>query len=173
MSNPTSELYRGLFKNCHEWLEGTSGDLTNEQAAWQPGGEVVPAGAHYVHHVGGEDFFVQNLFRGQPPLAATSFAGTAGFDEMMPMGPWQDWARRVTVDMPVAHAYAQAVYAATDAYLADLTAEELARELDLTAMGFGVTTVGYMLNAILIDGAAHCGEISCIKGLQGLQGYPF
>ena len=166
-------LYRELFANSHEWLEGTMADVTPEQAAWQPAGDAVPAGAHYAHHIIGEDFFIQNLFQGKPPLMASTFAGTAGFSEPMPMGPWADWARSVAIDVPAVKAYAQAVYAATDSYLAGITEEELNRDLDLSAMGMGTVKLSYLLNQILTDIALHCGEISCIKGLQGLKGYPF
>lgn len=69
-----------------------------------------------------------------------------GIGEPLPMGPWDEWARRVVIDVPAMRAYAQAVYANTDAYLATATMEEWN------------------------DGAAHCGETSAVKGLQGLQG---
>jgi hypothetical protein len=89
------------------------------------------------------------------------------------MGPWDDWARGVQIDLPTLRGYAQAVYANTDAYLANMTPEEWNRPLDLTAVGMGQSTVSELLTNILLDGAAHCGEISAVKGLQGLQGYPF
>jgi hypothetical protein len=168
-----AELLRELFGVSHEWLEGTVADLTAEQAAWQPPGNAVPAGAHYVHHLLSEDFFVNHLFRGQAPLMASTFAGTAGFSEPMPMGPWADWARRVTVDLPAVRTYAQAVYASTDAYLSGLTVAEMDREVDMSAMGMGMVKVSYLIDQILTNAAAHCGEISCIKGLQGQKGYPF
>ena len=104
---------------------------------------------------------------------ATSFAGKSGFSEPPTPGVWTEWARRVVVDLPAARAYAQAVYAATDSYLAGLTDEELNRDLDLSAMGLGTMKVSYLINTMLIDTAAHCGEISCIKGLQGAKGYVF
>ena len=45
---------------------------------------------------------------------------------------------------------------------------------DLSAQGLGRRSVGWMLNALV---AGHlnnmAGELSCLKGLQGLKGYPF
>jgi hypothetical protein len=100
--------------------------------------------------------------------------GRTGWSEPHPLdGPWDEWGRRVTIDLPAMRAYAQAVYANTDAYLATVTPEEWSRPLDLTPVGTGHQTVGFLLTLVLLDGAAHCGEISTIKGLQGLQGYPF
>ena len=79
--------------------------------------------------------------------------------------------RDVRLDLPAARAYAQAVYAATDAYLAGLTAEDLDRDVDLFGMS---QSLGAALGNFVIG---HChdmmGEISCLKGLQGVRGYPF
>ena len=75
--------------------------------------------------------------------------------------------------MPALRAYAQAVYANMDAYLAAMTLDEWNRELDLSAFGMPPATVSVWVTNMLLDGAAHCGEISAVKGLQGLQGYPF
>lgn len=174
MGHPSLELYRELFANSHEWLEGTLAGLTPEQAAWQPPGRVVPAGAHYVHHVIGEDFMLNHLIQGKPPVLMSQFGGNAGFSEPPPMGDWSGWARSVQVDLSAARAYAQAVYASTDSFLAGLTPEDLAREYDFTPVGWpGSYTLGYLLKQLLADTTAHAGEISAIKGLQGAQGYPF
>jgi hypothetical protein len=165
---------RSMFGIMHGWLEGTLQDVTTEQAHWQPSGRVVPAGAHYAHHVmGAEDVMLNMMIRGSTPLAMGEWEGRTGISEPMPMGAWDDWARRIQIDLPALRAYAQAVYANTDAYLATVTPEEWERPLDLTAVGMGHQTVGYLLTLILLDGGAHCGEISAVKGLQGLQGYPF
>ena len=96
--------------------------------------------------------------------------------EMPPLGPGGDlktWSRRVTVDLPALRRYGQAVYAATDEYVASLTPEALARPLDLSALGLGQQSVMFVLTALLVNASMHCGEISCLKGLQGLKGYPF
>ncbi|WP_236601584.1 DinB family protein [Ktedonobacter sp. SOSP1-52] len=74
---------------------------------------------------------------------------------------------------PTARGYAQAVHAATDAYLATLTDEDLARVLDLTSVGFGQMTVGALLNRMVLGHVDNMtGEISVLKGLQGAKGYP-
>lgn len=174
MANPKLDVYRDLFGNVHYWMEGTTGDLTAESAAWPPPGRVVPAGAHYVHHLLAEDFILNVAVQNKTPLVTGDFAGKAGFDKEYPMtGPWTDWARTVKIDLPQSREYAQAVYANTDACLAALSDSDLTVEHDYSAVGFGTHTLGYLINQILTDGAAHAGEISAIKGLQDLQGYPF
>jgi hypothetical protein len=46
--------------------------------------------------------------------------------------------------------------------------------VDLSAMGMGKQTVGFVLdNALLGHAYCHCGEISAAKGIQGKKGYPY
>lgn len=174
MSTTKIEVYRDLFANVHNWLEGTMGDVTPEQAHWQPPGRVVPIAGHYIHHLTAEDAIINFGLRGVTPLLMGEWASRRGYPEPMPFsGPWDNWARSLTVDLDAARVYAQAVYANTDSYLAGLDDDQLAVVVDYTAIGFGEQPLSYILNQVLTDGAAHCGEISCIKGLQQQQGYPF
>ncbi len=70
--------------------------------------------------------------------------------------------------------YAQAVYAATDEYLASLTDEDLGRPVDLSALGLGEMPFSQAFLGGILNGTHwHTGEISCLKGLQGQKGYPF
>ena len=162
-----------LFPMVRGWVEGTVATLTPEQATWQPAGLALPAGAQYAHILTSEDFLLHGAARGGAPLAMSTWQGRTGISELPPAGAWDDWARWVVVDLPAARAYGQAVYAATDAYLASATDDDLAREVDLSAIGVGFKTVAEILDLLLVNAAAHCGEISCLKGLQGAQGYPF
>ena len=174
MAEPTIELYRAIFANNHEWLEGTVADMTPEHAAWQPPGRVVPAGAHYVHHLIAEDFFLNHVISGRAPLFMSEWQGKSGFSEGPPLGDWTDWARMVVVDLPALKSYARAVYASPDSFLAGLTPGDLAKEYDFTSVGWpGSFALGYVLNQLMANAVAHSGEISCIKGMQGAQGYPF
>jgi uncharacterized damage-inducible protein DinB len=156
------------------WLEPTVQGVTAEQAHWQaPGGRAAPIGAQYVHHILALDFLFLGFVRKGAPLAASSFAGKAGFSEPPPMeGDWNEWARRVRVDLDALHQYALAVYSAVDAQLAELSDDDLATPVDMTSLGFGQQTIGSFLTTLLIHGAVHTGEISVTKGLQGLKGYP-
>jgi hypothetical protein len=70
--------------------------------------------------------------------------------------------------------YAQAAYAALDEQLATLEDEDLTTSIDMTPVGLGQQTIGsFLMNLLVLNAAAHTGEISAVKGLQGLQGYPF
>ena len=78
------------------------------------------------------------------------------------------------IDLASLRSYAREVYAATDAYLVSLTDADLARAVDLSALGLGRMPVKQLvLLALLGNALTHCGEISCLKGLQGAKGYPF
>jgi hypothetical protein len=70
--------------------------------------------------------------------------------------------------------YAQAVYVATDEYLAGLEESDLERIIDLTEQNYGKWTLAaYILNFVLAHVRDIMGEISALKGVYGLQGYPF
>lgn len=156
-------------------------DVTEQEAHWAPQGIAIPLGATYAHIVISEDGTVNGLLRGTVPLFASSWAGKVGVTELPPMvnpnspgfPDWGSWSRRVKVDLGVMRRYAEAVYSATEAYLASLTDDDLSRPVSLAALGMGESTVGYILtNGLLGNAFSHTGEIACLKGLQGKRGYP-
>jgi hypothetical protein len=172
-------LLRQQLQTAHQWMEGTMADVTAEQAHWLPPGTATPLGASYLHAVIAEDGIVHGMLQQKPPLAAGEWADRTGGSEPMPLpGPqWADygpWTRRVQVDLAEAKVYAQAVYAASDAYLATLTPEQLDEVRDMSIAGMGQVTVGWLISNLLV-GHMHdlLGEVSCLKGLQGAKGYPF
>ncbi len=78
------------------------------------------------------------------------------------------------MDLAALAVFAQAVYAATDAYVSGLNDADLARPFDLTPLGLGPQTVASALSIIALNHVGNMtGEISCLKGLQGARGYPF
>jgi hypothetical protein len=165
-------VIRGYLKLARDWFEGTMQGVTPELAHWQPPGKVQPIGANYIHVLTSEDFLVNGIIKGGTPLMASSFAGKTGFNEAPPPGNRDEWAQRVEVNLDAARNYAQAVYAATDTYLASASDDDLNRIVDLSAVGFGTQPVSFVLGLLLLNIHNHCGEISCLKGLNGHQGYP-
>jgi hypothetical protein len=165
-------LLREQIQQAHGLLEATMEDVTSEQAHWTPPGTANPLGATYVHAIAGEDAVIHMLLQGGTPLYAAGWAERTGVSEIQPLST-SEWARRVRVDLPTLRRYAQAVHAASDAYLAALADADLGRTVDLSKLGLGQVTVGYILSRLLIGHVdAMCGEISCLKGLQGARGYP-
>jgi hypothetical protein len=168
----TVSVLQGYFQFARNWFEGTMQEVTPELAHWHAGGKTQPIGANYIHVLTSEDWLMNGVIQGGVPLMASTFAGKTGFDEAPPPGNRDDWASHVKIDLDAAHRYAQAVYAATDNYLASATDGELDRLVDLSALGFGTQSVSFVLDLLLLNIHNHCGEISCLKGLKGLQGYP-
>lgn len=161
---------QGQFQGAHDLLTNTLADLTPQQAHYSAGAKTVPIVAHFGHVVVSEDMIVNGLLKHGTPLFASA---PTGFSELPPQQPpWDEWGRRVKVDLKQANTYAQQVYAATNAYIASLEDDALAQPLDLTALGLGMQTVGFMLGGLVLNVYLHTGEISCLKGLQGLKGYP-
>jgi hypothetical protein len=162
---------RMAYQTMHDILEGTVADVTADQASWQPPGAAHTIGANYGHVVFSEDGFVNGLLRGGAPLMATRFAGKTGASEPQPQGfAWGEWAARVTVDVPTMREYANAVYAATDEYLASISDADLDRVIDMGPAG--TYPMGRLLTILMGNVAWHTGEIACVKGLQGAKGYP-
>ena len=170
-------LLRDQLKQSHEFLEMIMNDVTPEQAHWTPPGIANPLGATYAHLVIGEDGFVNGMLKGSVPLMAGTWAGKVGLNEAPPSTPgesWHQWGLRVRVDLGPLRQYAQAVYAATDQFLASLADSDLTRPIDLSGFGLGNQTLAWCLsNGVLGHVSGHFGEIACLKGLQGAKGYPF
>jgi hypothetical protein len=174
MTTPSAiSLLREQLGKAHQWLDATAQDVSPDLAHQQPPGKVNPIGAQYAHVVTLEDVSIQSLLKGAAPLLASGYAGQTGCDPLPPQGDWGDWARQVKLDLDCFRQYALAVYAATDAYVAGLTDADLARTVDLSDAGFGVQTVASILTFLVISAATHAGEISALKGIHGLRGYPF
>lgn len=175
-------LLREHLQSAVRLVEGTMEGVSAQQAHWAPPGSANPIGANYAHILLGQDGVISARLKGGAPLFATTWAGKTGVSELPPQADparpgfpdWSSWARRVKVDLPALREYAKAVYATSDAYLASLTDEDLRRSIDLSALGIGKMTVKQLLMGGVIGNAlTHCGEISCLKGLQGSKGYPF
>lgn len=169
----TIPLIREQLKIAHQWFEGTMAGVTQEQAHWQPPGMAHPIGSRYAHAVVAEDVMVNVLIQGGAPLYATTWAGKSGISDPQ-FYSTLEWARSVQVDLDTARRYAQAVYESTDAYLATLKDEELDRVIDMSEQGMGEWSLGaFLITFVLGHFRDIMGEVSALKGVQGLQGYPF
>ncbi len=86
-----------------------------------------------------------------------------------PPGTWGEWGHSVKIDLAALRPYAQAVYASVGAYLARLSDTDLERATDTPV---GSMPLGAFIGLWILNAHCHAGEISCLKGLHGLQGYP-
>lgn len=168
---------REQLAQAHWLLEETMEGVTPQVFRWKPAGRVESIADNYLHIVVGEDQIVHTLLQARTPLFSGDWAGKAGLSSVpaaFGSAEWSSWVKSVEVDLATFRDYARAVYAATDAYLASLKAEDLPRPVDLAGFGLGAKTTNWTIYEFVIGHAAnHTGEISAIKGFQGLTGYPF
>ncbi len=165
-------LLREQLRVSHGWLEGTMADVTQEQADRLPPGKAHPIGERYAHVIQSEDVLGNAVRKGGPPLMATSWAGRRA-RQRITWRPSYDKARTAKVDQASLRRYAQAVFAASDDYLASLGEADLAGTRDLSSAGMGTPTVDWILGSVIV-GHVHdvMGEISAVKGRAGRSGVP-
>lgn len=169
----TVDLVQFSLGNAFGILGQVTADLTKEQADWQPPGIALPIGLLYWHTCTSVDQIVHKWAAGQEPLY-----DRAGWDaKILPnAGPdderrMLDKMRGIDVHLPAMHEFAQALAKGCDTWLATLSPEDLEQTIE--------TPVGEMNLAQLLETFviwhinSHCGEISALKGCQGVKGYPF
>ncbi len=166
-------ILRSNLSDAHWLLEQVVEGLTDAQAHWVPPGTANTIAATYAHVIGSEDVFVQETLQRHSPLGEGVWAGRTGISQRVPRrgADWFAWSRHVRVDVVAARAYAAAVYAASDAYLAGLDPNALARPPAAPLPGH--QTLNWLVTNLLVQHAAlHSGEIAVLRGLQGLHGLP-
>lgn len=165
------ETVRQQLGFWHGTLDSMLADCGDKLNTRLPG-TIDSIAAIYAHMVFAEDGIVNGMFQGKPLIyMAEGWEAKTGVKH--PGGPMQntDWASQVKMDLPQFKEYAKAVYASTDAYLANLPDAELDRKIQGP---IGETTVGWFLTTILATHfPGHAGEIAALKGVQGMKGLPF
>ena len=170
-----SEVLREQLAANRYVLDATIGELTEEQLHYQAGGLTHSIAAIYGHAILSLDRQVHATYQAKPSLAETTWASRLGVSEPLPApgsGGWAAWAIRVRMDLPTFRTFAGAAYAAADDYFAGLSEADLDRERDTPNLGKHSLN-WYLYLTILQHHATHLGEISAIKGILGLRGYPF
>jgi hypothetical protein len=113
-----------------------------------------PTAACYAQSVLCEDLTVNGVLAARAPLALSTWRGRTGLSELPALATpidWAAWAVRVRLDLADFRSYARAVYAATDAYLAQ-------EHTELTAC---------LLNALLLTVCMRRGETGIQKRAHG------
>lgn len=152
----------------HGTLEAAIGDCSAETVTRKlPDATINSIGAVYAHTIFSEDGLLNGLIRGEKPVYfAGGWAPKIGVE--MPQGGMEpDWT--VELDIGLFRQYAAAVYKATDDYLATVSDSDLDRVVDA---GFAppMPVRSFIANLLAWHAATHQGEISALKGVQGLNG---
>jgi hypothetical protein len=159
----------GFWHGIGNQVMGDCGGALNQRLSNANVGSIASI---YAHAVFSEDGIVNGMMQGKP-LVYEDGGWEAKTGVKHPGGPMQseDWAASVTMDLPSFQEYAAAVFARTDAFLANLADSEMERKIQGP---IGETTVGWMVVYILATHfPQHLGEIAALKGVQGLKGLPF
>lgn len=165
------------MKAAHQNMELTMQGVTNEVAQFQPPHKANPIAGTYAHHLFSEDFFIQFFLKQTKPLFESEWKDKTGISELQPT-EWETaypkWLKTVTIDVEKTKPYAEAIYAASEEYLAGLKDEDLEKAIDMSMFGMGSKPQGEFISGMVIGHAwSIMGEISVLKGIQNLKGYPF
>jgi hypothetical protein len=168
------QLLRQQLKDAHDNQEATILGVSKTALHFKKTGKALPIGAAYAHSVISEDVILAILLGNKKPLSEGT--KNTGLSHPMPsFANWdqhEKWVTTVKIDLPVLQKFAKKVYKATDNYIAGLTEKDLDKEIDVA--GFGKRTIATLLgDFIIMHIASVTGEISAVKGMQGLKGYPF
>jgi hypothetical protein len=154
-------LLRKQFRVAHALLDDAIDRVPLEAVHRCARGTNVSPGVRYAQVVLCEDLSVNGVLAAATPLMFSTWAGRTGLSEIPPvvgaMG-WRAWARRVRLDRDKVRAYARAVYASTDAYIAALAEEALGEPR--------VETPVRLLSALLLSVSMRRGEITCLLALS-------
>lgn len=164
-------LLKKQFSNLREMADIALNGLTTETLNWTPSGTANSIGVNLLHMVGGEDYFINVLLRKQELVWNSAWAEKIGVP-LPPGGAPETWTQAKAARLPLepVKAYCQAVWSAREAYLAQLSLDDLDQPVDI----FGQPgTVAEMLAMTISHSSTHLGEISTLKGLQGLTGWPY
>ncbi|HYD35172.1 MAG TPA: DinB family protein [Vitreimonas sp.] len=177
MNNLSVQILLNQLQGAHKAIEETMEGVTDEVAHFMPPGTANPIAGTYAHLIFSEDLFLNSFLKKTQPMWETSFKDKTGASEIQP-SDWQvaypKWLREVKVDIKQLRIYAKAVFEETEKYVASLSEADLEKEVDMSAFGMGNRKVHDFI-ANLISGHVYpiMGEISVLKGIQGLKGYPF
>jgi len=165
------------LKNAHKYFEQIMEGVTTEVAHYKPEGTANPIAGIYAHLIFSEDFFLNFFIKKTQPLFETTWKDKTGISSLQPT-EWQTeypkWLKEVKITIPEVYEYAKAVFKSTEDYIDTLVDEDLLKNIDMSMFGMGERSQGDMIHMMILGHIwSIMGEISVLKGIQGLKGYPF
>jgi hypothetical protein len=159
------EYLNGSLVAVHNMMNIALQDLTPEVAQWQPTGTANTIAQLLAHMVGAEDRAINVSIKGGTTLGETWGAKTGIPQERG--GHWRkDWALNIDAFTD----YTKAVQASAAECLAALTPADLDKEVQWFN---GPNSTGGLIRMVVFNHPLlHSGEISALKGMQGLKGLP-
>jgi hypothetical protein len=157
---------RSQVEGALDFLAMCAKDMDEAQYNHKPAGNCNPAAKLHTHALSGAEFFVTTVLAGQPTKWA-EFASQTG----LPENPMEIWGSDATISPTVIQAYAEAIKGPILEHIDSLSDEDLDREIDTRFAGN--QTIAWVLQLVASHTIGHAGEISAVKGTQGLKGLPF
>jgi uncharacterized damage-inducible protein DinB len=162
------EYLRSSVKAVNEMVDNAMQDLTDDVVNFQPGGTANTIAQLLAHVISGQDLLINDKIGGGRSLHETGWAEKTGIPVERPL----IWHREGwKLDLAGFDAYRKEVARAAEWTFASMKPEDLDREVSWVRGPD--RPLAMMTQAIFVNhGLGHCGEISAIKGIQGLKGLP-
>jgi hypothetical protein len=164
-----------------EWLKGEvasghlMGDqvmdgLTDEVAHWEPGGTTNNIAQLMAHLTSGQDRAVNVALKGEQ-----SVFDVGGWGERtgIPVGRGAIWTKGWRLNLDAFREYREEVNASVRAFFAAAKSSDFEGETEWGPPGTMRPRLWVLGTPATSHLRFHCGEISTIKGLQGLKGLPY
>jgi hypothetical protein len=164
------EYIKAEMASARRSIERVMKDMPQEIFNWPSPGTANTISATFIHLMNSEDHFIQEVLQGKPTVwKSQSWSERTGIQKPPGIGEdWSDYKRRQIQIQPLLE-YMADVWAATDAFLASITADDLDRWLEFAGKE---RSVGDMLHLSIAQSYSHTGEIAALKGIQGIKGLP-
>lgn len=155
-------------RTVNEMVDNAMQELTDEVVNFEPGGTSNTIAQLLAHMVSGQDVLINERLGGGRSLHETGWAEKTGIPMERPL-IWQRDAWKL--DLTGFDSYRKEIAQAAEKALSAMAPADLDREIEWVR---GPSrSVAMMMQVIFINhGLGHCGEISAIKGMQGLKGLP-
>lgn len=168
----TIDFIRGGLRQLHASFDDSVRDLTDEQLHWRANEHGLSAAFILWHYVRTEDNIIQYVLQGKPTVWIEG-----GWDTKLGLHRTAQGTGMALEDAQALRIadkagfldYMQAVWKATDAYLAAMTDEALQEKTTVKPLG-EMPIQNAIGNMCLTHGFTHMGEIAHIRGLLGLKG---
>ncbi len=147
-------------------LNMAAAGMDDAQYNWDPAGTCNSASKSHVHTLTSLDFFINAKVRGQDLLWST-FAPANG----LPANPMEIWSAGGVIPLAAITEYGKTLQQSVLDYVSSLSDADLDREVD--TQFFGMKPIAFVLQLAGMHCAGHAGDISAVKGMQGLKGIPF
>jgi hypothetical protein len=168
----TVDFIRSSLKQMHAMYDDAIRDLTADQMVWRGNDKGQPISFILWHYVRTEDNIIQFVLQHKPTVWLEG-----GWDEKFGLhrtaqgtGMSLEDAQGLRLEPKEEfERYMQAVWQATDAYLAAADDEALQEKTTVKPLG-EMPIQNAIGNMCLTHGFTHLGEIAHLRGLQGLRG---